>query len=337
LKQLRAKLDRLPRVQLGEFPTPLEEAPRFSRALGGPRVFFKRDDLSGLAFGGNKTRMLEYVLGRVIKQTRHDCIVAGAAVQSNYCRQLAAACAKLGVPLHLVLRKVRPRDGRRVEGNYLISLLCGAKAEVIEGNWKEQKEHIQKIARRLKKQGKNPYIARFGSEEDLWVYSAAYTHCFAELCEQIDRQRIRPDALYMASADTSHAGMLVGWKFLRAKFPIYGVDTVVFGEDTVGEFVRIARETERHLGLPAAVGRGDVNTTGEFIGTGYGKATAAGVAAIKLLARTEGILCDPVYTGKGLAGLLADIRKRKWRKGQNIIFLHTGGAPALFAYADSLF
>ncbi|MBI4026988.1 MAG: pyridoxal-phosphate dependent enzyme [Verrucomicrobia bacterium] len=336
LNQLWTALNRLPRVALGQFPTPLDEAPRLGKTLGGPRIFIKRDDLSGLAFGGNKTRMFEYVLGYVIQKTKHDCIIAGAGVQSNYCRQLSAACAKLNIPLHLMLRKVRPQDGRKLEGSYLIDVLCGAKVEIIDGDWTIQRKRIVACAKKLRTEGRNPYIARAGSNQHLWLYAAAYVHCFAELWEQLAERGIQADALYMTSSDTTQAGALVGAKFLKAKFPIYGIDTVIFGGDSVKVFVQIARDTEKHLGLKAGVGRSDVHTTDAFLGAGYGQPTPEGLEAIKLLARTEGILCDPVYTGKGLACLVADIRKGKWRKDQTVIFLHTGGAPALFAYADSL-
>jgi 1-aminocyclopropane-1-carboxylate deaminase/D-cysteine desulfhydrase-like pyridoxal-dependent ACC family enzyme len=336
LKQLRAKLAKLPRVTLATLPTPLEELPRFSKALGGPRIFFKRDDLTGLAFGGNKSRMFEYVLGKVLKQTRHDCVIAGAAVQSNYCRQLAAACAKVGLPLYLVLRKVRPQDGKKFEGNYLLDAIFGAKIQIMEGGWPEQRKQIYEVAGKLRKQGKNPYVARAAYDGDNWLNAAAYAHSFAEMIEQADARKLRVDALYMTSSDTTQAGELAAWKFLGCNFPVVGIDTVIFEGDSVKTFVDIAHELEDRLGLPTRVTRADVNTTGRYIGKAYGQPTPAGIEAIKLIARTEGILCDPVYTGKGLAALIADIRAGKWRKGQNVLFLHTGGAPALFAYADSL-
>jgi 1-aminocyclopropane-1-carboxylate deaminase/D-cysteine desulfhydrase-like pyridoxal-dependent ACC family enzyme len=336
LKQLWKKLNKLPRVRLATLPTPVDELTRLSQTLGGPHIFFKRDDLTGLAFGGNKTRMFEYVLGKVLKQTDHDCVIAGAAVQSNYCRQLSAACAKVGLPLYLVLRKVRPRDGQKLEGNYLLDTILGAKIEIIEGGWPEQRKHIHQVAAKLKKQGKNPYIARAAYDGDNWLNAAAYAHSFAEMIEQVEAQGVRIDALYMTSSDTTQAGELVAWKFLQCKFPVYGIDTVIFEGDSVQTFVDIANELESRLDLPTRVTRADVKTTGKFIGKAYGQPTPGGIEAIKLVARTEGILCDPVYTGKGLAALIADVRGGKWTKNQNIIFLHTGGAPALFAYADSL-
>lgn len=336
LKQLWAALGKLPRVQLANLPTPLDEARRLSKTLGGPRIFFKRDDLTGLAFGGNKSRMFEYVLGHVVTKTNHDCVIAGAAVQSNYCRQMAAACAKLGIPLYLVLRKVRPHDGTRLEGNFLLHHLFGAKIEVIEGDWDRQRKHIYQVAAKLRKQGKNPYVARAANVEDNWMDAAAYAHSFAELGEQLDATKVPCHGFYMTSSDTTQAGALVAWKFLEQKFPIYGTDTVIFGGDSVAEFIRIARDLESHLSLPTQVTREDVHTTGAYVGPGYGLPTPEGTEAIKLLARTEGILGDPVYTGKGLARMIADIRAGNWNKGQNIVFLHTGGAPALFAYADSL-
>lgn len=336
LKQLWTKLGTLPRVSLAQLPTPLEELPRLRAALGGPRIFFKRDDLTGLAFGGNKTRMFEYVLGKVITQTKHDCIIAGAAVQSNYCRQLSAACAKLGLPLYLVLRKVRPQDGKRREGNYLLDAIFGAHIRIIEGGWPEQRKAIYEAAARLRRQGKNPYIARAAYDGDNWLNAAAYAHSYAEMIEQADQQNLRIDAFYMTSSDTTQAGALVAWKFLRHKFPIIGTDTVIFGGDSIATFVSIANELEAKLDLPTHVTRADVHTTHRYIGKAYGYPTPAGLEALKLVARTEGILTDPVYTGKGLAAMIADIRKRRWNKNQNIVFLHTGGAPALFAYAESL-
>lgn len=336
LKHLWTSLGKFPRVQLAQLPTPLEELPRLSRSLSGPRIFMKRDDLTGLAFGGNKTRMFEYALGKVLQQTKHDCVIAGAAVQSNYCRQLSAACAKVGLPLYLVLRKVRPQDGKKLQGNHLLDALFGAKIQIMEGGWPEQRKKIYEVAEKLRKQGKNPYIARAAYDGDNWLNAAAYAHSFAEMIEQADARKLRIDALYMTSSDTTQAGELVAWKFLRCKFPVYGIDTVIFEGDSVQTFLDIAGDLEKHLGVPSKVVRADVNTTGRYIGKAYGYPTPAGLEAMKLIARTEGILCDPVYTGKGLAGLIADIRAGKWKKNQNVIFLHTGGAPALFAYAESL-
>src|ERR1041385_7060730 len=242
INQLWNKLDKLHRVQLATLPTPLEELPRLSKALGGPRIFCKRDDLTGLAFGGNKSRMFEYVLGKVLNQTDHDCVIAGAAVQSNYCRQLSASCAKVGLPLYLVLRKVRPQDGKKLEGNYLLDALFGAKIQIIKGGWPEQRKKIYEVADKLRKQGKNPYVARAAYDGDNWLNAAAYAHSFAEMIEQADARKLRIDALYMTSSDTTQAGELVAWKFLRCKFPVYGIDTVIFEGDSVQTFVDIANE-----------------------------------------------------------------------------------------------
>lgn len=329
--ELKALIDRLPRVNLAKLPTPLEEAPRLSEALGGPRIFFKRDDLTGLALGGNKARMFEFTLGEAL-QKGATTIVAGAGVQSNYCRQLAAACSKLGLGLHVVLRRIPGEGEIEIQGNLLLDLLFSAEVEIIEADVLEQKKVIEKVAKKLAEEGHCVYMGRKSNLADLGLEAVGYVNCALELCNQLDEQDAEVNRLFVSSSTTTQAGLVLGARYLECDFQIAGVSPVDWIEDVPSEIARIANKAARRLGINLPIKSSEIINLGEYVGEGYGKLTPEAIEAIKLVARTEGILLDPVYTGKAMAALIDCIHRKAIESNETVLFLHTGGFPALFAY-----
>jgi 1-aminocyclopropane-1-carboxylate deaminase/D-cysteine desulfhydrase-like pyridoxal-dependent ACC family enzyme len=310
-----------------------------SASLGGPRILFKRDDATGLAMGGNKTRMFEFVLGEAVRDG-YDTVIAGAAVQSNYCRQLAAACAKLGLECHLVLRRVRGEKDNIPQGGLLLDLLLGAHVTIVDGDWRTQAAEIQRLGRELIASGKKLYIARVGSEARLGLYAVAYCDMFVELIRQLQEREIRIDRLWVCSADTTQSGLVFANKHLGNPCRLTGISSlptpVYPKEDFPTEMAKIANEAAEILELPTRVEPSDVENLIDYVGAGYGKVTQDGIAALHRVARLEGILLDPVYTAKAMAGLIDWITKGRIGQDETVVFIHTGGTPALFAYADDL-
>lgn len=329
--ELKALIDRLPRVNLAKLPTPFEEAPSLSEALGGPRIFFKRDDLTGLALGGNKARMFEFTLGEALKRGA-TTIVAGAGVQSNYCRLMAAACSKLGLDLHLILRRTQGEGEIEIQDNLLLDLLFNAEVEIIEADVLEQKRVIEKVAKKLTEEGHCVYMGRKSNLADLDLEAVGYVNCALELCNQLEEQDVEVNRLFVSSSTTTQAGLVLGAKYLNRDFQIVGVNPVDWIEDVPSEIARIANEAAMRLGINLAVSPSEIINLGEYVGEGYGKLTPEAVEAIKLVARTEGILLDPVYTGKAMAALIDRIHRKTIEGDETVLFLHTGGFPALFAY-----
>ena len=336
---LKEKLKKLEKVKLAQLPTPLHEAPNLSRLLNGPRIFIKREDLTGMAFGGNKTRMFEYMLAKIIREG-YDTIIAGAAVQSNYCRQMAAGCAKLGLECHLLLRPVRKDKDYIPQGNYLLDLLMGAKVTILQNNSQEyQVSEAEKLAEELRNKGRKPFIARAINEKFVGYDSSAYVDCMVEICEQVKEQNLHFDYIYVASLDTTHTGLLFGAEYLEAEVEIRAINPVDLNflawvpEKKVME---INQEICKVLGIDFTIPSNRIFSISDYIGDGYGMMTDGCREAIKLVARTEGIFLDPVYSGKGMAGLIDHIKRGELGKEDTVLFIHTGGTPALFAYADEL-
>ena len=323
---------KLPRVKLANLPTPLEEAPRLSETLGGPRILFKRDDLTGLPLSGNKTRMFEFSLAQALEQGA-DTVVQSSSVQSNYCRQLALAGSKLGLETHLVLRRVREERDLEIQGNLLLGLLAGAKVEIVDADVFEQPQLVKNKAEELRKKGHEVYEAR-GTDRDVALETAAYVNCALELCEQLKDREIEANYLFVPAYDTTQAGLLVGAKYLGANFQIVGINP--FEHDSVSLIAKIANDVIRVLELDMSISPEEVINRTDYVGEGYGKVTLEALEAIKIVARTEAILLDPVYTSKAMAGLIDYIHQGKIGKDSTVVFLHTGGFPSLFAYNDEL-
>lgn len=268
LTDLRERINKLPRVGLAHLPTPLQEVPRLSAALKGPRIYFKRDDLTGLALGGNKTRMFEFSLGHVLT-TEADCIVAGAAVQSNYCRQIAAACRKLGLDVFLLLRKVRGQKDLSLQGNLLLDSLFGAHIHIIEATGPaDQIRVMEELAENLRKEGRRPYVARMANETDLWLDAASYVNCVVELWDQLKGLDVQPDYLYVASVDTTQAGLVLGAKHLGLDWRVVGINPLDkrWAEDVPLLVSRIANTCANHLELQTAVVPSEVISHDKYVG-----------------------------------------------------------------------
>ena len=330
---LTAAIAELPRVPLASVrPTPLEPLPRLTAHLSSPALYIKRDDLTGLAFGGNKTRMFEFALADALAQGA-DTIVSGAAVQSNYCRQLAAACAKLGLELHLILRPVRAIDRTESQGNNLLQHVLGAQITVLaEGDRRGQQDAIQAKVEELSAQGKNAYWPR--RKETIDLDAIAYAEVGVEIARQCQEQGINPSYLYLCALDTTQAGVALGLAYIESPIQVRGFSPFPGADSRHADMTALANQAARRLGLDVAMNAADFDNDDSFVGEGYGIPTPAGLDALRTLARKEGILLDPVYTSKALAGLFA--HAHNGRLDGEAIFLHTGGNPALFAYAEEV-
>lgn len=333
-RELEQAIAALPRVKLGWTPTPLEPMPRLSEALAGPDLYIKRDDLTGLAFGGNKTRMLEFSLAHALEQGA-DTVVTGAAVQSNYCRQMAAACAKLGLELHLILRPEREIDRHEVQGNHFIQRLCGAQVTILEDNNRpRQQEIIGAKVEELQRAGRTVFWPRRQDTVDLDAIS--YAESALEVVRQCRELGIEPGHLYVAAVDTTQVGLVLGFKFLGSPIRVRGLNPFHPQEDPRPYMAQLANQAAERLDLDVDFVPEDFESDDSFVGERYGIPTEAGVEALGLLAQTEGILIDPVYTSKAMSALVAHARQGLLPRETPVIFMHTGGAPALFGYVREI-
>jgi 1-aminocyclopropane-1-carboxylate deaminase/D-cysteine desulfhydrase-like pyridoxal-dependent ACC family enzyme len=333
--QLLSAIERLPRYPLGQFPTPLEPLPRFSKALGGPQVFIKRDDCTGLVFGGNKTRHNEFLMADALEQGA-DLFVWGAGIQSNNCRQTAAACAKAGLGCHLVLGRGGPSHGPEpLQGNLLLDHLVGAHIEIVEERiGLDLDARIAAVAARHRAQGRRVYF--WDKDRVKPLAAVSYAVCLVEILEQSQAAGFAPAGVYVSSAGSTGAGLVMGAAALGWKTPVRSIAPIRWPFDTQSDMAEIARNAGRLIGLDLPIEASDVDVTFDFIGPAYGEVSTDGLEALTLLARTEGILVDPIYSGKALAGLMADVRAGRWDRNDRLVFIHTGGTPALFAYSEDL-
>ena len=330
--ELRERVARVPRVSLAKLPTPLDEVSRFSTALGGPRILIKREDLTGLAFGGNKTRMLEFRMANALS-VGADCLINGAAVQSNDCRQTAAAGAKLGLKVYLVLKEHRDRTDAYPQGNFLLDKLLGAEVITIARDENVSQHQVMlDLAERLRREGHRPYL----SLDDLHLWAVGYVDCFLEIAQQLAGKGIKADHIYLTSGLMSQAGLMLGARATGASLDVVGICPSHHQPDSRDRIAALATEAGRFLGLDVGFTADEVNNTDEYVGERYGIPTEAGIEAIKLLAQTEAILLDPVYSSKGMSGLIDHIRTGKIGKDETVVFVHTGGNPALFVYNQEL-
>jgi 1-aminocyclopropane-1-carboxylate deaminase/D-cysteine desulfhydrase-like pyridoxal-dependent ACC family enzyme len=328
--QVREILARQPRVKLAALPTPLEALPRLSAALGGPKLYVKRDDLTGLAFGGNKTRQLEYVMGDILRQNP-EVLVTGANIQSNWSRQAAAAAARLGIPIVLVLRN---SDMQEIQGNVLLDLWLGAEVRFVdEPDMTLIFKHIDAVVAELRAQGKRAI------KLDSWspATAIAYVDMMVELDEQCEQMALEPSWLWLAAAGPTQAGIVLGARLLDWNLRIMGVAPLRWSDRTMEELsAGIANQAAAQLGVDTRVVPAEICNLADYIGEGYAIPSPAGLAAMRLAARTDALLLDPVYTGKAMAGLIDHVRKGALTKQDSVIFLHTGGLPANFAFRDSI-
>ncbi|WP_201603495.1 D-cysteine desulfhydrase family protein [Psychrobacter submarinus] len=322
----------LPKASLGYFPTPLIELSRLSAKLNGPKIYMKRDDNTGLALGGNKTRKLEYIMADALAKGADTVITAGA-IQSNHCRQTAGAAASLGLECHLVLGGQAPKQA---QGNLLLDQIYGCHIHWAGANRKG--EDIPALVEQLTAKGKKPYVIPYGGSNEHGAIA------FVEAYKEMESQREAMDVtfshiVFASSSGATHAGLMLGNKMFDNDCQIVGInidkgemDKVPFDE----HIVSLANSTAQLIAADYQFTADDLILNSDYVGDGYGVIGVLEKEAIALTAQNEGILLDPVYTGRAMGGLIDMIRTGQIKATDNVLFWHTGGAPALFAYADDL-
>jgi len=328
------KLGSLPRVRLANLPTPTQDMPNLSKKLGGPHIWIKRDDLTGVAFGGNKARKLEYLMGDAIAK-KADMIITGAGFHSNWCTQTAAAARRLG--LDIVLVKKGPRDNwepAEWDGNHLLHELMGAEIKVVRPE--KFNGAIEAEMEIKRKAGRNPYFIPIGGSVPLGA--AGYVNAMLETFNQSSELGVDFDYLiHGTGSGGTQAGLVMGARALNTGTKIIGaaVDWKT-KEEQQADVNRIIRDSHDVLGLEVEIPFSDIVVYNEYVGGGYGFISKEKAEAVKVLAETEGILIDPVYTATAMACLIDLCRKKKFKKSDNVLFLHSGGAVALFPYREPL-
>lgn len=332
-----------PRFRLATLPTPLQNATRLRDALGGPtrapRILIKRDDLTGLAFGGNKARKLEFLVGDAVRQGASVLITSGA-VQSNHARMTAAAArmAGLGVALVLTTRD----DPPAVQGNLLLDRLLGAEVHLIPAGpdpsvavSADESAKVSDVEHELRARGGRPYVIPVGGSSP--IGALGYVAGSLELIEQLWSQGEMPSRLYYASGSRgTQAGLVLGAMLFGAPYAVHGVAVSGGEAEKTDRALRLANEAAFVLGRSTRVSARDLDTDTQHIGPGYGIPSRECLDAIRIVARAEGVFLDPVYTGKAMAALIDDVRRGVIEPSETVVFLHTGGTPALFAHADAL-
>jgi D-cysteine desulfhydrase len=327
-------LARIPRRRYTEGQTPLEELPHLSRVLGGPSLYIKRDDLLGLAAGGNKVRKLEFVVAEAIAQGADTLITCGA-IQSNHCRLTLAAAVKEGLKCRLVLEERVPNSyNPKASGNNFLYHLMGVEEVKLVPGGSDMMAEMHAVADQLTGEGRKGYVIVGGASSPLGALG--YVACAEEILAQAFGMGLRVDRVVCASGSAgTHAGLLVGFWGNNSRIPIIGINVSRTKEAQETIVHNLACKTAALLEVRGEVPRNAVECFGDYVGPGYSLPTPGMVEAVKMLAGTEAILLDPVYTGKAMAGLIDLIRKGCFKKEENVIFVHTGGSPALYAYMEA--
>lgn len=328
------KLTNFPRIHITHAPTPLEFMPRLTEALGGPNLYIKRDDCTGLGSGGNKTRKLEFLMADAVKHGA-DTIITQGATQSNHARQTVAIAARMGMKCEILLED---RTGSKVEnykksGNVFLDHLFGARVQEVPGGT-DMNAAMAALADELRSKGQKPYIIPGGGSNP--IGALGYVTCALEMVHQFNTQDLRVDCITHATGSAgTQAGLVVGLEGTRSQIPVLGIGVRAAKEAQETSVYNLAVKTADLLGVPGSIQRESVMANCDYVGGGYGVPTPGMVEAVTLVARLEGILLDPVYSGKGMAGLIDLCRKGHFKKGENVVFLHTGGAVALYGYMDA--
>ncbi|MCG7310067.1 D-cysteine desulfhydrase [Brachybacterium sp. ACRRE] len=329
-------LTALPRRRYTDGPTPLQHLERLSAELGGPQIWVKRDDLLGLALGGNKTRKLEFLMADALARGA-DCLVTAGGVQSNHCRLTLAASRVEGLACHLVLEEDLGADGAAVPGgnppedtgNRFLFDLLGAEAVEVHPHGADLGVRMEEIARELEARGARPYVIPIGGSNALGALG--YVDAADELLRQFDEAGLEVDEIVTPSGSAGmQAGLVAGLHAAGSGIDVVGINVSRSREEQEPKIVGLAREVTQLLGLPE-VPRERIVGLGDFVGPGYALPTPGMVEALRLFAGTEGLVLDPVYTGKAAAGLVERIRSGELGPGQTVVLLHSGGVPGLFA------
>ena len=333
-----ARIGRFPRVILGHAPTPLEPAPNLGAALG-VELWIKRDDCTGLAMGGNKVRQLEFHFGEAQARGADTVLVTGA-VQSNLVRLAAAGARRSGMDIHIQLedRVADADDLYRTSGNLLLDRLLGATLHSLPFGEDEAAADaaLERRAQRLADEGRRPYVIHSGLGSEP-IGGLGYVVAAVEVAEQCRSHGVGFDAVVCASGSAlTHSGILVGMRMGGEEVPVYGICVRRDACQQGARVARLAAEIAAMIDLSAVFGTNDINVCDAVHAPGYGRLNGSVREAISMAARLEGLLLDPVYTGKAMAGLIAHVRKRRLGAGSRVLFIHTGGLPAIFAYGDKL-
>ena len=338
-EQIRARYVemKVPRVRLALLPTPLQEAPRLARELGLGRLLIKRDDLTGLAFGGNKARNLEFRLAEAVQQGA-DVVIAGLEAQSNSARMTTAAANVLGMRTILILRSDRDWGW---QGNLLVDRLLGAEVRFIQTEDRatasvQMDRVLRETAEEVRRGGGRPYVMNHAGA--FAVGSAlAYVLSSLEIVEQVSSVTggAEPTHVYMCSGNKGHAGLILGRKLLGCSFRTIAISQH-YADDRISGALAAAREALGLLGWELELSEQDVESYDDYVETAYGEASPRGLEAMQLAARLEGLMLDPVYTAKAMAGLIDHARRGLIGSDSTVVFVHTGGLPAMFAFKDEI-
>ena len=325
-------LEALPRFYLAEFPTPIHYLESFSKACSGPAILMKRDDITSLGMGGNKTRKLEFLIGEALKQGK-DTLVTAGGLQSNHCRLTAAAARKAGQSCHLVLNGIKPES---LNGNLLLDRIFGANIHYCDR--KDRDSRLNQVAEDLAAAGKKPYVIPVGGSNS--IGSAGYVNAMLELETQLKDMHVQLDAIVFAtSSGGTQAGLTLGAKIINFKGQVIGIsiDQTKTGDEPFPPVLtEIANTTAQRIGFPIHLVEEDFFLNCDYLGAGYAMPGDIEFNAIRDLAQYEGILLGPVYTARAMGGLISLIQKGYFRKDQTVLFWHTGGTPEVFAWANEL-
>ncbi len=327
-------LARFPRRFIAHLPTPLERLDRLSAELGGPDIWIKRDDCTGLSTGGNKTRKLEFLMAEA-ELMGADMVMTQGATQSNHARQTAAFAAKLGMACHILLEDRTGSNNLNYNnnGNVLLDHLHGATTEKRPGGG-DMNAEMEKVADRFRAEGKTVYTIPGGGSNP--TGALGYVNCAFEMLSQFNDRALKVDHIVTATGSAgTQAGLITGLKAMNAGIPLLGIGVRAPKLKQEENVFNLARATAEKLGCPDVVQRSDVVANTDYVGEGYGIPTKSGQEAIRMFAELEAILLDPVYSAKGAAGLIDLIRNGHFKKGETIVFLHTGGAAGLFGYDNA--
>jgi len=328
-------LSRFPRVHLAHRNTPLEFLPRLTKHMGGPNIYVKRDDCTGLASGGNKTRKLEFLMAEALQQGA-DTVITQGAVQSNHARQTAAAAAKLGLNCELLFEnRIVDADSDYLQsGNVFLDHLFDARTRDYP-KATDMNAAMEDVAAEVRERGGRPYIIPGGGSNP--VGALGYVDCALEIITQANAQQLRVDHVVHATGSAgTQAGLVAGLQATNSNIPVLGIGVNAPRDVQEERVFQLAQKTAAFIGAEGVVARRDIVANCDYIGEGYGIPTQAMREALKLLARLEGLLFDPVYSGKGMAGMLDLIGEGHFGKDDNIVFIHTGGSVGLFGYYKQL-
>jgi len=327
-------LAKYPRRRYSPGWTPLERLDRLSRHLGGPDIYIKRDDLLGLAGGGNKTRKLEFLVADALAQGC-DTLVTVGAPQSNHCRLTLAAAVTDGLKCRLVIEERVPNSyNPKASGNNFLFQLLGVETITVVPAGTDLSATMQKVADEVAALGRKAYVIPGGGSNPLGALG--YVACAEEVLAQTFHLALPLDAIVCASGSAgTHAGLITGLVGNNSRIPLVGINVRRSRQEQEANVHRLAQETAALLGL-GPIPRESIEALGDWVGPGYSLPSPEMIEAVQMMARVEGILLDPVYTGKAMAGLIGLIRRKRFTRGQNVLFVHTGGAPGLYAYQDVL-